>query len=127
MLFRNFAVPSLISILFALAPATLLAHHMAPEEIQDFIAEQLIEVDSPHLLSSDDDPSLLDIMSDGIDDIDYVAVIEDLSANEVTEVLEDILEQLSNENEVCDVKYIIEYDTDTQTFTLTVYVDYCNE
>jgi GTPase Era involved in 16S rRNA processing len=125
MFFRSTLVSLIITALVAFIPSVVSAHHNSPEEIQDFITDQLIEVDSPHLLSSDDDPSLLDVMVDGMEDVDYVVVIEDLTANEVTDVLEDILEQLSRENEVCDVAYVIDYDMETQTFTLTIYVDYC--
>ena len=38
--------------------STASAHHMAPDELSDLIEERLIEADSPHLLSSDEDPSL---------------------------------------------------------------------
>jgi hypothetical protein len=127
MLFRKFAVPSIIAGFFLFSPATLLAHHMAPDELQDFITDQLTDVDSPHLLSSDDDPSLSETTVEGIDDIDYVVIVENLSGNEVTEVLEDVLDQLSSEIVVCDVKYVIDYDSNTMTFTLTVYVDYCSQ
>lgn len=127
MFFRKFVVSSIIALFFSLTSSAVLAHHMSPDEIQDFITEQLIEVDSPHLLSSDDDPSLLGMMNIDLDDIDYVVVIENLTATEVTEILEDIIEQLAVENEVCDVAYVIEYDVSTQTFTLTIYVDFCNE
>ena len=124
---RGSIIAFLFPLLLAFTPTTLLAHHMAPDEMQDFITEQLIEVDSAHLLSSDDDPSLLDMAVDGIEDLDYVVVSEGLSADEVTSTLESILEQLSRENEVCDVKYVIEYDAESQTFTLTVYVDFCSQ
>lgn len=127
MFIRSFVVASLTAMFLAFTPITVLAHHMAPDEMQDFITDQLIEVDSPHLLSSDDDPSLLDEMVDGIEDLDYVVVAEGLSADEVTSTLEDILEQLAREAEVCDIKYVIDYDAESQTFTLTVYVDFCSQ
>lgn len=127
MFFRSTLVSLIITALVTFIPAVVSAHHMAPEDIQDFITDQLIEVDSPHLLSSDDDPSLLDAMVDGMEDVDYVVVVENLTANEVTDVLEDILEQLARENDVCDVNYVIDYDMVTQTFTLTINVDYCTQ
>ena len=116
-----------ITAFLSLITSVVSAHHMAPDDLEDFITDQLIVADSPHLLSSDDDPTLLDIMVEGMDDVDYVIVTDGLSANEVTTALEDILERLAREDDVCDVKYIIEYDATTQTFTLTVYIDYCSE
>ena len=120
-------ISSLFAVLMTFTPLALLAHHMAPSDMQEFITDQLEAVDSPHLLSSDDDPALLDVMVDGIEDLDYVVISDGLSANEVTTALEVILEQLSMENDICDVKYVIDYDAASQTFTLTVYVDFCTE
>jgi hypothetical protein len=118
-------VSSLFAVLLTFTPMALLAHHMAPEEMQDFITDQLIAVDSPHLLSSDEDPSLLDVMVDGIEDLDYVVVSDGLSASEVTNAYEIILEQLAVEDDICGVKYVSDYDLVTETFTLTVYADFC--
>ena len=67
------------------------------------------------------------IIVEGMDDIDYVVTVDGLTANEVTDALEDILKTLARADDVCDVQYTIEYDTVTQTFTLTVYVDYCSQ
>jgi hypothetical protein len=109
------------------APLCLLAHHNAPEELQDFITEQLIDADSPHLLTSDDDPSLLDTDVARMEDLDYVVVTDGLSADETTDALEEILEQLATENDVCDVNYLIDFDTASLTFSLTVNVDFCSQ
>jgi hypothetical protein len=114
----------LISIL-GFAPL-LWAHHNAPDEMQDFIEDQLIEVDSPHLLSSDDDPSLLETDVATMDDLDYVIVASGLDDTDVTAALEDILMQLDNENELCDDAFTIDMEVDG-TYTLTVYVDFCAE
>ena len=105
------------------------AHHMAPDEMQDFITDQLVAVDSPHLLSSDEDPSLLDTMGvvEGMDDVDYIVIAEGLDADEVITALEAILLQLATENELCDVKYVIDYVAADGTFTLTVYADFCDQ
>ena len=111
----------------SLTASVVSAHHMAPDDMEDFITEQLLTTDTPHLLSSDDDPSLLDIKVDEVDDVDYVIVTEGLTANEVTTALEDILEKLARADDVCDVEYVIDYDVTTQTFTLIIYIDYCSE
>ena len=120
-------ISNTLVILLAVAPLSLLAHHNAPDELQDFITEQLIDADSPHLLSSDDDPSLLDTEVAGMEDLDYVVVSDGLSADETTDALEEILEQLSTENDVCDVNYLVDYDPASQTFSLTVNVDFCSQ
>jgi len=95
--------------------------------MQDFITDQLDAVDSNHPLSSEDDPSLLNVVVDGYEDLDFVVVSDGLSVDEVTSTLEVILEQLAVENDICGVKYVIDYDPATQTFTLTVYVDFCTQ
>jgi hypothetical protein len=127
MIMRSILISYSFAVLLTVAPLTLLAHHNAPEELQDFITEQLIDADSPHLLTSDDDPSLLDTEVVGMEDLDYVVVTDGLSADETTDALEEILEQLATENDVCDVNYQIDYDTDLQTFSLTVNIDFCSQ
>ena len=123
---KNLVVLTIVAFL-SLVTSVVSAHHMAPDDMEDYITDQLITADSPHLLSSDDDPSLLEVKIDGFDDIDYVIVTEGLSANEVTTALEDILEKLARADDVCDVEYVIDYDTTTQTFTLIIYIDYCSQ
>ena len=127
MYFRNALLSLVVISLMAFIPTIVSAHHMAPDDLQDFITDQLEQADSPHLLSSDDDPSLLGVVVEGMDDIDYVIIVEGLTANEVTDVLEDVLEKLAREDDVCDVQYVIQYDTETLSFTLIVYVDYCSQ
>lgn len=118
---RNTALMILILIF---APV-IWAHHLAPEEMQDYIEDQLIEVDSPHLLSSEDDPSLLDTDITTMEDVDYVVVSSGLDDEDVTESVDDILQMLDNGNQVCDDSFTIDMDADG-TYTLTVYVDYCD-
>jgi len=104
------------------------AHHNSPEEIYDFITDQLTLVDSPHLLSSEDDPSLLEVYTaTTLEDVDQVLVLDDLSATELQAFLDAVLEQLATENEVCGTDYDILYDMTTDTFTLIIYVDYCTQ
>ena len=73
-----------VSLFMLLGVCTSYAHHLAPEEMADFISDQLVSVESPHLLSTEDDPSLAALYTSvsSLDDVDYVAVIEgdDISA-----------------------------------------------
>jgi len=101
-----------------------MSHHMAPDEVSTFIEDQLISVDSPHLLTSDEDPSLLALFPQ-MADVDYVAVVYEVDIVDVLAVVADILDQLSKENEVCDYAMIIDAD-DMGTYTVTVGVDYCD-
>ena len=101
------------------------AHHLSPEEMQDFIEDQLLLVESPHLLSSEDDPSLLDETMTSLEDLDYVVVASGLEATDVLIVLDDILLELERQNEVCDYSFTIDLEDDA-TYTLTVYVDFCD-
>ena len=119
------AIPLAVSILvLAIFSLTTHAHHMAPEEVSTFIEDQLVLVDSPHLLTSDEDPSLLTLFPQ-LADVDYVAVIYEVSLTDVMTVVEDILNQLAKENEVCDYAMILDAD-DLGTYTVTVGVDYCD-
>ena len=114
-----------VSALFAVS-GLISAHHMAPDEVSTFIEDQLITVDSPHLLTSDTDPSLLDaLVFPSLADVDYVAVVYEISAMDVVTVVEDIINQLSKEQEVCDYAMLIEAD-DNGTYTVWVGVDYCD-
>ena len=115
---------TLICSILAFAPV-IWAHHMAPEDMQDLIEDQLIEVDSAHLLSSDDDPALLETEITTMEDVDYVVVASGLDAEDVTESVEDTLEMLDDGNQVCDDSFTIDMDADG-TYTLTVYIDFCN-
>ena len=118
-LFACFAAVFMVAIT---APA--MSHHMAPDEVSAFIEDQLIAVESPHLLTSDDDPSLLTLFPQ-LADVDYVAVVEQVDIVDVLAVVADILDQLSKENEVCDYAMIIDAD-DSGTYTVTVGVDFCD-
>jgi hypothetical protein len=100
-------------------------HHYAPDEMQDFIEDQLMLVDSPHLLSSEDDPSLLDETVASVDDLDYVVVSTEMEATDVVVAIDDILLELDRQNEVCDYSSTIDFDED-DTYTLTLYVDFCD-
>lgn len=115
---------ALMVLILVFAPV-IWAHHMAPVDMQDFIEDQLIEVDSLHLESSDEDPSLLDTVTTTLDDVDYVVVASGLDDDAVIEAVDDILQMLDDANEVCDDSFTIDMETDG-TYTLTVYVDYCN-
>ena len=112
-----------VSALFAVS-GLVSAHHMAPDEVSTFIEDQLVAVDSPHLLTSDTDPSLLTLFP-SLADVDYVAVVYEVSIVDVMKVVEEILDQLAKENEVCDYAMLIDAD-DTGTYTVTVGVDYCD-
>ena len=114
-----------VSALFAVS-SLVSAHHMAPDEVSTFIEDQLVAVDSPHLLTSDTDPSLLDaLVFPSLEDVDYIAVVYEISAMDVVTVVEDIINQLSKEQEVCDYAMLIEAD-DSGTYTVWVGVDYCD-
>lgn len=103
------------------------AHHNSPEEIYDFITEQLEIVESPHLLTSETDPSLLEVYTDTtLEDVDLVIYVDGLTAEELQISLDAILEQLATENEVCGYDYDILYDMDSNLFTLIIYVDFCD-
>ena len=106
------------------------AHHNAPEDLQDAITDILLSVDSPHATTSDEDPSLLDTTQDtltllGLTDVDYIAVIPDVSLVEVQALVDQILQEVSINNSVCDSAFTITMEDDG-TYTLTVYVDYCD-
>lgn len=110
-----------------LASTSVFAHHNSPEEIYDFITEQLEIVESPHLQTSDTDPSLLEVYTDTIlEDVDLVVYVDGLTAEELQVSLDAILEQLATENEVCGYDYDILYDMDSNLFTLIIYVDFCD-
>jgi len=115
----------LAALLASLAFAGMVsAHHMAPEEVSTFIEDQLVSVESPHLLTSDEDPSLLTLFP-SLADVDYVVVAEQVSIVDVMTVVEEILDQLSKENQVCDYAMLLDAD-DSGTYTVTVGVDYCD-
>jgi hypothetical protein len=110
-------------ILLAYVPQAF-GHHNAPEDMQDFITEQLIEADSPHLYSTDDDPSLSGVVPSGMQDVDYVVIADQLAAEEVMGTVEDIVVRLDSENAVCDQSVIINLDDDG-TYSAAISVDYC--
>ena len=106
--------------------STIWAHHPAPEEVTEFIEEQLIAVDSLHLLSDEDDPSSVsDIVSLDMEDVDVVATSAPLDDQEVTDAVDSILNELDQANTVCDVSYLITLDADGY-YVVTVNVDYCD-
>lgn len=118
---RSFIAASMV--LFAFSAWS---HHLAPEDMQDFITDQLTAVDSLHLLSTEDDPSLLDLVelpSDMVD-VDYVAVITDADIAAILAEVEDILLMLEDGNDVADYTVLIEFDMDTGLYTVTLYVDF---
>lgn len=117
-----------IKIVFAFCVAMMFAgvtyaHHMAPNEMTDFITSQLEDVDSPHLLSSEDDPSLLDITIPGMDEVDYVIVVTDLTIEEALELIEDTQYLLSTDTTVEDFSWLISPEDDGE-YTLTFYINY---
>ena len=114
---------ALMVLILVFAPV-IWAHHMAPDTMQDFIEDQLVEVDSLHLESSDTDPSLLDTVTTTVDDVDYVVVASGLDDDAVLEAVDDILQMLDDANEVCDDAFVIDLESDG-TYTLTISVDYC--
>lgn len=101
------------------------AHHMAPEDMIDFIEDQLLAVDSPHLESSEDDPSLLDTAPYTMDDVDYVALGSGLEETDAVEVVEEIVPVLDDVDELCDDSFSIDMDGDN-TYTVTIYLDFCD-
>jgi hypothetical protein len=106
--------------------AGVYAHHMAPDEMQDFITDQLTAVDSIHLLSTEDDPSLLDLIEIPSDmvDVDYLVVAEGDDISDLLDAIENILLVLQTDNEIVDYTVVIEFDMDTGTYTVTLYVDF---
>jgi hypothetical protein len=115
---------SIVAALFAVAmSAPALAHHNSPEEVYDFITEQLVAVDSPHLLTSEEDPSLLTLFP-AMEDVDYVFVLYEVDLVDVIGLVTSILDTLGTENEVCDYAMILDAD-DLGTYTVTVGVDFC--
>lgn len=119
----------LVSMMFVVGVAV--AHHNAPEDLQDAITDILLSVDSPHATTSEDDPSLLDgitvdtLVFLGLEDVDYIAVIPDISLVEVQALVDQILQDAAINNSVCDSAFTITMEDDG-TYTLTVYVDYCD-
>lgn len=118
---RKFLFVLLISMTFAVS-----AHHLAPDEMSDFITDQLTAVDSPHLLSTEDDPSLAALYTDvsSLDDVDYVAVLVTDDISSALAEIEDILLMLEDGNEVLDFEVIIEFDMDTGLYTIPLNVDF---
>ena len=113
---------ALMVLILVFAPV-IWAHHMAPVDMQDFIEDQLIEVDSLHLESSDEDPSLLDTVTTTLDDLDYAVVAYGLDDDAVIEAVDDILQMLDDGNQVLDDSFTIEQEADG-TYTLTITVDF---
>jgi hypothetical protein len=110
--------------LFAFAmSAPVLAHHNSPEEIYDFISEQLVETDSPHLTTSEEDPSLLTLFP-SMEDVDDVFILYEVDLVDVIDLVTSVLDALGAENEVCDYAMVIEAD-DRGTYTVTVGIDFC--
>jgi hypothetical protein len=97
---------------------------MAPDEMKDFIEEQLLEVDAPHLDSDDDDPTLLDTAPASMDDADYVALGYGLEDTDAVEVVEEILLVLDNVNELCDIAFSLDKDADS-SYAVSIYLDFC--
>jgi hypothetical protein len=127
MSYKKTLVVLTITAFLSLVTSLVSAQRMAPDDIEDFITDQLQTTNTSDLLSSDEDPSLLDIEIEEVENVDYVVVAEGLSANEVTTVLQDILERLTHADDVCDVEYVIDYDSANQAFTLIIYIDYCSQ
>ena len=119
-------VSSLVVSVFMLFGVCAYAHHLAPDAMTTFIDDQLIAVDSPHLLSTEDDPSLAALYTSvsSLDDVDYVAVIEGDDISEILAAIEEILLMLEDGNLVLDFEVIIEFDMDTGLYTVTLYVDF---
>jgi hypothetical protein len=115
-----------ITAAFLLFSINVFAHHMAPDEMSDFITDQLVSVDSPHLLSTEDDPSLAALYTDvsSLEDVDYVAVLvtDDIAA--ALDEIEEILLMLEDGNNVLDFEVLIEFDMNTGLYTLTLFVDF---
>jgi hypothetical protein len=103
----------------------LAAHHNAPDTLQDFIEDMLIAVDSPHLLTSEEDPSLLDLFP-SMTDVDYVLVATDLEATQILSTYNTILATLDAANSVCDSAMLVEQQDDG-LYTLTIAIDYCDD
>lgn len=112
--------------LLAAVSFSVSAHHLSPTDMIDFIEDQLISVDSPHLLSTEDDPSLVAVYggSSSLEDVDYVAVIIDSDISAILAEIEDILLMLEDGNDVEDFEVLIEFDMDTGLYTVTLYVDF---
>ena len=113
----------LFSMFFALS---VYGHHMAPEDMQDQIEETLLDVGSPHLLSDDTDPSLVDLVDipTGMTEVDYVATIEGDNISELLDAVDEILQMLEDGNDVADFEVAITFDPDTGIYTVTLYVDF---
>lgn len=113
-------------LLFVFVSMPVYSHHLSPDSMIDFIEDQLISVDSPHLLSTETDPSLLDLVElpSDIVDVDYVAVLEGDDIAAILAEIEDILLMLEDGNDVADYTVIIEFDMDTGTYTVTLFVDF---
>ena len=118
---------AIVGCLFLFFCGPLAAHHNAPDALQDFIEDMLIAVDSPHLLTSETDPSLLDLtLFPSMTDVDYVLVAEDLEASQILATYNSILAALDAANSVCDSAMLVEQQDDG-LYTLTVAVDYCDD
>jgi hypothetical protein len=112
-------------LLFLCGPSA--AHHNAPDALQDFIEDMLVAVDSPHLLTSETDPSLLDLtLFPSMADVDYVLVAEDLEASQILATYNAILAALDAANSVCDSAMLVEQQDDG-LYTLTIAIDYCDD
>ena len=112
---------------FLFLGAPLWAHHNAPDALQDFIEDVLVAVDSPHLLTSEEDPSLLDLtLFPSMTDVDYVLIAPDLQASQILSTYNTILATLDAANTVCDSAMLVEQQDDG-LYTLTVAIDYCED
>lgn len=117
----------LLSVLFfSFFSFSATAHHMSPDNMVEFIEDQLISVDSPHLLSSETDPALLDTVElpSDMTDVDYLAVLQGDDIADILAEVEDIVLMLEDGNDVVDYTVVIEFDMDTGLYTVTLYVDF---
>jgi len=119
-------IKSFIASVFFIFSINAFAHHMAPDEMSDFITDQLTSVDSPHLLSTEDDPSLAALYTDvsSLEDVDYVAVLVTDDIAGALDEIEDILLMLEDGNNVLDFEVLIEFDASTGLYTITLFVDF---